>query len=65
VPAVLANVYEYSSWGPKGDIGYGTDVEWKIPGTGRTLDYFLRYIGGSTDHEQYFRWQEPMPTRYH
>jgi hypothetical protein len=40
-------------------------VEWKIPGTGRTLDYFLRYIGGSADHEQYFRWQEPMPTMYH
>ena len=39
--------------------------EWKVPGTGRTLDYFLRYIGGSADHEQYFRWQEPMPTMYH
>jgi hypothetical protein len=40
-------------------------VEWEVPGTGETFDYFLRYIGGSTDHVQYFIWQEPMPTRPH
>jgi hypothetical protein len=24
-PAILVNAYEYSPWGPKGDIGYGTE----------------------------------------
>ncbi len=34
----------------------------EVPWTGQTIDYFLRhYVGGSTDLEQYFRWQEPRP----
>jgi len=37
-------------------------VALKVPWTGQTIDYFLRhYVGGSTDHIQYFRWQEPRP----
>jgi len=37
-------------------------VALEVPGTGQTLDYFLRqYVGGYTDLTQYFRWQEPHP----
>jgi len=37
-------------------------VALEVPGTGQTIDFFLRhYVGGSTDHIQHFRWQVPRP----
>ena len=35
-PAILVNAYEYSLWGPKGDIGYGTEFAAAV-----TVDIFL------------------------
>lgn len=37
----------------------------KVPGTGQPLKHYLELIGGTTPLDQYFRWQEPMPTRFH
>jgi hypothetical protein len=49
-PAILVNAYEYSPWGPKGDIGYGTEFLAAVTvdiamGTASTLAGALVYAG--------------------